>query len=185
MKILKPVFPLAAAGLLVLLAAVGAKAQTSTNYQNKEHVVNSGGNPAPTLTSTNYKVTLSSIGDGLLATSMSSSSYQMSGGFDEAYPPPGEVLNLRFTSKTDFGWNPEPSVGTYNVYKASLADLRGGSYGTCFTSGLTSLSTSDGTTPAAGQCFFYLVTAKNRLGEEGTLGKNSAGTPRPNTSPCS
>jgi hypothetical protein len=183
MKILKPVFPLAAAGLLVLLAAVGAKAQTSTNYQNKEHVVNSGGNPAPTLTSTNYKVTLSSIGDGLLATSMSSSSYQMSGGFDEAYPPPGEVLNLRFTSKTDFGWNPEPSVGTYNVYRGLVSGLASG-YGSCIQSNLTTPSTSDGTTPAAGQCFFYLVTAKNRLGEEGTLGKNSAGTPRPNASPC-
>jgi hypothetical protein len=176
------VFPVVAF-CLSLLAAVGAKAQTSTNYQNKEHVVNSGGNPAPTLTSTSYKVTLSSIGDGLLATSMSSSSYQMSGGFDEAYPPPGEVQNLRFTSKTNFGWNPEPSVGTYNVYRGLVSGLASG-YGSCIQSNLTTPSTSDGTTPAAGQCFFYLVTAKNRLGEEGTLGKNSAGTPRPNTSPC-
>ena len=177
------VFP-AVALCLSLLAALAAKAQTSTNYQNKEHVVNSGGNPAPPLTSVSYKVTLSSIGDGLLATSMSSSSYQMSGGFDVAYPPPGEVLNLRFTSKAAFGWNPEPSVGTYNVYKATLANLRSGTYGTCFASGLTSPSATDTATPTAGECFYYLATAKNRLGEEGTLGKNSAGTPRPNAHPC-
>ncbi|MEJ2368989.1 MAG: hypothetical protein P8Z49_11750 [Acidobacteriota bacterium] len=159
-------------------------AQTSPNYSNEEHVLNCGATPAPTLSSSNYQVTLSSIGDGLSTATMSSSSYEISGGFDAVFPPPGEVENVHFTSKTDMAWNPEPSVGTYNVYKASLADLQGGSSGTCFASGLASPTASDTATPSAGQCFYYLVTAENRLNEEGTLGSQSGGTPRPAASSC-
>jgi hypothetical protein len=74
-------------------------------------------------------------------------------------------------------------VGTYDVYKGLVSSLPS-SYGTCLASGLTLTQATDATIPSAGQCFFYLATAKNRLGEEGTMGKNSAGTPRPNGSPC-
>ena len=171
------------ATLLLGLLAPPLFAQSSTNYQNKEHVVNAGGNPAPALTSTNFSITLSSIGDGLSGPAMSSSSYQMDGGFVPPYPPPGEVLNLRFTSATAFGWDPEVSVGTYDVYKGLVSGLPSG-YGTCLASGLTLTQATDATTPSSGQCFFYLATAKNRLAEEGTMGKKSDGTPRPNGSPC-
>jgi hypothetical protein len=61
---------------------------------------------APALTSTNFTITLSSIGDGLAATGVSSASYQMDGGFVPPYPPPGEVLDLQFASKTTFAWDP-------------------------------------------------------------------------------
>ena len=90
---------------------------------------------------------------------------------------------MRFTSASAFGWNPEPSVGAYNVYRGLVSGLPS-SYGACFASGLTAVSATDAATPAAGQCYFYLVTAENRLAEEGTLGKKSDGTPRPNASPC-
>ena len=158
-------------------------AQTSTNYQNKEHGINSGGTPAPGLASTNFTITLSSIGDGLSGAGMSSASYQMEGGFVPPYPPPGEVLNLRFTSATGFGWDPEASVGTYDVYTGLVSGLPSG-YGTCLASGLAAPSATDATTPSSGQCFFYLATAKNRLAEEGTMGHKSDGAPRPNGSPC-
>ncbi len=158
-------------------------AQTSTNYQNKEHVVNAGGNPAPALASTNFSITLSSIGDGLSGTGMSSADYQMDGGFVSPYPPPGEVLHLQFTSKTTFGWDPEASVGTYDAYSGLVSGLPA-SYGACLASGLTLTQATDATTPSAGQCFFYLVTAKNRIAEEGTMGHKSDGTPRANGSPC-
>jgi len=167
-----------------LLIPFVAEAQTSTNYQNKEHVLNSGGNPAPALTSTNYQVTLSNIGDGLTGTGMSSTSYQMDSGFVSAYPEPGEVLNLQFSSKTAFGWDPEPSVGAYEVYRGDIADLPSG-YGVCLVSGITTTEASDATTPAPGQCFFYLVTARNRVSEGGTMGSDSQGGSRNNASPCS
>jgi hypothetical protein len=72
--------------LLALCAAArGTPAQTSTNYQNKEHTVNAGGNPAPTLTSTNYSVTLSNIGEGMPRAGMSSAGYSMEGGLPECH----------------------------------------------------------------------------------------------------
>jgi hypothetical protein len=176
-----------ALGVLSLLAlcavARDTPAQSSTNYQNEEHTVNAGGNPAPVLTSTNYSVTLSSIGDGLSGTGMSSTGYSMDGGFPAPYPPPGEVLDLQFTSKTSFGWDPEVSVGTYRVYRGLVSALSSG-YGACLTSGLALPLATDAATPSSGQCYFYLVTAENRLSEEGTLGMKSDGTPRPNTAPC-
>jgi hypothetical protein len=174
-------------GLVLVVSAaltLGAHAQSSPNYTNSEHVANAGGNPAPDLTSSQYKITLSSIGDGLSSASMSSSSYQMTGGFDTGYLPPGEVKHLSFSDETTLTWDPEPSVGTYNLYRATLSDLRGGSYGTCLAQGLTTAGGTDATTPAAGECLFYLATAENRLAEEGTLGEDSTGATRPNTAPC-
>ncbi len=172
--------------LLLLAFPLSVLSQTSPGYQNQEHVVNSGGSPAggAALTSTNYRITLSSIGEGLTATGMSSSGYTMDGGFTSPYPPPGEVLDLRFANATTLGWDAEPSVGSYDVYRGMVAELHTGSYGTCLTQGLTVRQASDSEVPTAGQCFFYLVTAENRLTEEGTLGNDSSGTPRPNTSPC-
>ena len=169
------------AGALLLLFNVFAfslAAQTSTNYQNEEHALNSGGNPAPALTSSNYQVTLSSIGDGLTAPGLNSVNYRMEGGFDAAYPPPAEVLNLRFPAKTILTWIPEPSVGSYGLYRGALTDLPG-SYGSRVQSGLTSPTATDTAVPGPGQGLFYLVTASNRLGEEGTKGNDSTGAPRP------
>jgi len=166
-----------------LLASSTLWAQTSTNYQNQEHVFNAGGNPAPAITSTNYSITLSSIGDGLTQTGMNSPSYQMDGGFVPAYSPPGEVLNLQFSSKTAFGWDPEPSVRAYEVYRGDIVNVPSGS-GACLVSGVTTTAASDATTPAQGQCFFYLVTARNRVSEEGTMGNDSQGSGRVNGSPC-
>lgn len=171
------------AGVVLCALELATPAQTSTNYQNKEHTVNAGGNPAPVLTSTNYSVTLSSIGDGLSGTGMSSPGYSLDGGFPAPYPPPGEVLDLQFTNKTTIGWEPERSVGTYSLYRGLVSGLSSG-YGTCLTQGLPSAQATDAEVPATGQCFFYLVTAENRTAEEGTLGNESNGTPRPNTAPC-
>ena len=170
---------------LGLTMTIGIRAQSSTNYQNREHVVNSGGNPAPTLTSTDYRITLSSIGDGLTATGMSSASYQLDGGFVPSYLPPDEVLNLLFSDATTLTWDPEPSVGDYDVYRGNVAELSGGGYGACLVSGVTATEAEDTSTPAPGQCFFYIVTARNRIVEEGTMGSNSSGTGRSNSTPCS
>jgi len=168
--------------LLFLLFCSHLFSQSSSNYQNKEYVFNCGSNPAPVLSSSNYKITLSSICDGIFQTGLSSSNYKIDSGFIASFPPPEEVLNLRFTSKTNFLWDPEKSVGVYNVYRGNLSSLPS-SYGTCFGTVSTN-SATDTSTPPTGQGYFYLVTAENRIGEEGTMGFQSNGTRRTNGSPC-
>jgi hypothetical protein len=170
-----------AAGIILLLVPY-LPAQTSANYQIEQGTFNNGGNPSPELTSTSYRVTLDAIGDGLAATGLTSGSYEMDPGFPPTYAPPGEVLNLRFTSKTAFGWNPEPSVGAYNTYRGNLGAFTG--YGACLHPGLTATSDTDTQTPGAGAGYFYLVTAENRISEEGIKGYDGGGTPHPNPSPC-
>jgi hypothetical protein len=54
----------------------------------------------------------------------------------------------------------------------------------CLQSGLLVGSAADIQSPPAGSGFFYLATARNRLGEEGTKGFASSGTRRVNPSPC-
>ena len=129
-------------------------------------------------------MTLDAIGDGVTATGLASASYGMDAGFPPTYPPPGEVLNLRFSNKTTLAWNPEISVGTYDLYWGPLTDLPLNDYGDYFTCGLTSAQATDtsGDPPPGG--LFFLVTANNRINEEGTLGKKSDGNPRPNPGLC-
>ena len=169
------------AGAFVFLAPL-LFSQTSTNYQLTEYTFNNGGNPSPVLLSTSYSVTLDAIGDGLSAQGLASSSYGMDGGFGNAYPPPGEVLTLRFSDKDTLAWTPERSVGRYNLYRGTLGSFTG--YGTCFQGGIANPTWDDATIPGAGSGYFYLVTAENRINEEGIKGRNSGGSIQPNPSPC-
>jgi hypothetical protein len=177
--------------LFVLLLASGSMsllAQTSASYQLTESIFNAGGNPAPVLTSTSYQVTLDSVGDSVSGANLSSESYNSSPGFPAAYPPPGEVLTITFTDKTTLTWTPEGSTGTYNLYRGFLSDLPlpTNEYGECHASGITSTQATiaGDPDPGPGVCFIYLVTAENRLAEEGTKGADSEGNPHPNATPC-
>jgi hypothetical protein len=169
---------------VLLASAASAQAQTSASYKLQESVLNSGGHPAQgsVLSSASYHVRLDAIGDGALG--LASASFHVDGGFVDAYPPPGEVLQQIFSSSTTQAWSPERSVGRYEVYRDSLTALSGGGTGACFTSGLSAESASDTSDPAVGQGWFYLVTARNRLGEEGTKGFRSDGSERPNPAAC-
>ncbi len=173
--------------LAIALAAIGtaAMAQTSASYKLVEFTLNNGGDPAngTSAASASYRITLDAIGDTVVATGLASASHGMDGGFVSAYPPPGEVHGDRWTSKTTMAWDPEKSVGVYEVYRDLLATLPG-SFGACFQSSLTAETATDAATPAAGTAWFYLVTARNELGEEGTKGVRSSGVERPNPSPC-
>lgn len=162
----------------VLVLASAASGQTSASYQIEQGTFNNGGNPAPVLTSGSYQMTLDCIGDGLTRTGLASASYGMDAGLPPDYRPPGEVLNLRFPAKTVLAWNPEMSVGSYNLYRGTLAALPGG-YGAKVQTGLTAATATDTATPGAGECLIYLVTASNRLSEEGTKGTTSSGSSRP------
>jgi hypothetical protein len=169
------------AGIILLLVPL-LPAQTSTNYKIEEFTFNNGGNPSPVLSSASYSLTLDAVGDALAASGLASSSYGMSSGFSLDYPPPGEVLNLRFSSKTQFGWNLEPSGGKYNTYRGTLGSFTG--FGSCLHGGLATTTDTDTQTPAAGSGYFYLVTAENRLNEEGIKGRTSGGAVEPNPAPC-
>jgi len=175
----------AAACLLALaLAPAAASAQTSASFRQTEHVINAGGTPLQGAgpASASYRVKLGAIGESVLGSGASSASYRADGGFVGAYPPPLEATGLRWTSRTALTWSPEKSVGTYNLYRDLLGSVAAA--GTCFQSSLPTNAATDAAKPAAGQGFFYLVTARNRLREEGTKGSRSNGTLRPNASPC-
>ncbi len=168
------------AGLL-LLALGTASAQQSTSFTLEEHVFNAGGHPqaGTILTSASLQITLDAIGEGMAVTGLSSASFQLDGGFPTGYPPPGEVLDLRFSDATTLEWNPEGSIGSYSLYRDLLSSLSGLGYGMCLEPFLLIETTTDTDVPAApGTGFFYLVTAENKLAEEGTKGFLSDATER-------
>lgn len=175
--------------ILCHVAAASASAvcaQSSASYQLTESAINCGGDPlgGVVLTSASFKVTLDAIGDSVAGGPLASSSYSSDVGLPPSLKPPGEVFSLHFTDKFTLAWQPENSVGTYRLYRGLSSDLPS-TYGTCLTpGGLTTEQATDSATPSPGQCFVYLVTARNRISEEGTLGNTSSGTPIPNNSPC-
>ncbi len=172
--------------LILVAGAPAAQAQTSASYTLTEHTFNAGGHPAggASPTSTSYRLSLDAVGDAMTKRGLSSPSYRMDGSFAVAYRPPGEVTGLRLPDLSTLEWDPEASVGTYNLYSGPLTGLGSGDYGTCHESAITGTSTTDTTDPpAAGECRFYLVTAENRLAEEGTMGRSSE-QERLNNNPC-
>jgi hypothetical protein len=171
---------------LLPLLAPPATAQTSASYRLEEQVFNAGGHPegGAVMSSASYWVSLDSIGEGIVGPGMSSASYGMDGSFGGAYPPPGEVLGLRFTDAETLVWDPERSVGAYNLYRDRLSALTGLGYGNCEQRDLAGETATVPDLPPATDGFFYLVTAENRLGEEGTKGQDTWGSERPNSGPC-
>ena len=172
--------------VLLLVAALPAWAQQSASYRLDEHVVNAGGHPANgvELTSPSYRISLDALGNAVAGGVLAGPSYHVEGGFVPAYPPPGEVPALLFTGRDDLEWGHERYVGHYNLYRDPLAALPGLGYGVCRDHHLGSAAYNDPDLPGTGDGLFYLVTAVNRLGEEGPKGWDHAGTPRTNPSPC-
>jgi len=172
--------------LLILALAAAAFGQQSASYTQNEHVLNEGGRPegGTIATSASYQATIDSIGEGLYPAVLSSSSFQVSGGFVAAYPPPQEIYPLYFQDSQTLAWQPDPSVGAYQLYRGDLATIANLTYGGCFDGGLAAATDTDAAVPAPGQAYYYLVTAANTLTEEGTKGYDSVGAERANASPC-
>lgn len=170
--------------VVALIATLNAMAQTSASYRMTEHVFNNGGRPMDGTipASPNLKITLDAIGDSLNHPTLSSSNYHMDGGFVGGYPPPGETKGLRFIGPVTMQWDPEKSVGVYNLYRGDISALSGLAYGSCEQYGITGQTANDTDPPTP--AFFYLVTAENRLGEEGTKGYDSGSSQRPNPAAC-
>lgn len=93
------------------------------------------------------------------------------------------VEDLSADAAGRFTWTPEPHSSSYNVYRGNLPGSLPLSYGVCLDPGLIVSAFTDPETPAPGHGFFYLVTGM-RNGIEGSLGFDSQGQERPNTSPC-
>jgi hypothetical protein len=161
-----------------LLGAGTVSAQSSASFDQREHAFNLGGRPAQgaTATSASFRVSLDALGSPAPTATIL--------GFVPAYVPPGEVANVRLGPDTQtLSWDPDPSVGSYAVYRGTLADLSGLQYGAC--TGTSAVPTAtDADVPVSGAGYFYLVTARNRLHEEGTKGLDSALVERANPAPC-
>ncbi len=172
--------------LLAGLIALPVLAQESPSYRIKESVFNAGGHPTDgtVLTSSSFRMTLDSVGEGIAPTRLAAASYHMDGSFMGAFLPPGEVYDLLFSDKTTMAWDSEKSTGTYNIYRDLMSSLSGGGFGACFAQGLAAPTVADPNTPPVNNGWFYLVTAENRLREEGTKGYRSSGAERGNPAPC-
>ena len=169
------------------LALPPLQAQQSASYRLAEFVLNEGGHPSQgaALTSTSYHVNLDAVSDGLaMGQTLTSASFRSEAGFVGRYPPPGEVANLLCSDRTTLVWHPERSAGTYNVYRDWMSALSGLGFGACFARALSGATANEPGDPPAGSSWFYLVTAENRLGEEGSKGARSNGTARGNPEPC-
>ena len=87
---------------------------------------------------------------------------------------PGEVLNLRW-ELDDFRlvWDVEPSAVEYHVYRDLVSTLSFQDFGNCrddLDTGRTDTELDDAEDPGIGTAFYYLITAEDGSGEEGTLG---------------
>jgi len=178
--------------LATALAALAAAAivrpcaaQTSASFKLTETTLDDGGDPrqGTSLASAHYHVSLDAIGGGVMGVGLASASFHADQGFAADYPPPGEVAGLRFDSKTNIAWGNERSVGAYDLYRDTLTNVAV-SFGNCYQSGLSSPSWVESASPPTGDGWFYIATAKNRLGEEGTKGYRTGGIERTNASPC-
>jgi hypothetical protein len=169
---------------LAVLASAAASAQQSASFKLEESTFNSGGNPGngPSPASASNKLTLSSIGDGSVAASLSSASFHLAINFVSAYPPPVETSGLRFSAnKQTLTWSAVAGADDYNLYRGGLASLSALGYGSCFQQHISGSTTADAAVPSVGTGFFYLVTAENLLDEEGTKGFASSGAERAGT----
>lgn len=173
------------AGLLGALAIAPVAAQTSASYRLRESSFNNGGNPgsAGALVSAHFRVSLDAVGEDAARAGAASASIHIDGGFVAGMTPPGEVTGLRFTDATTLQWNPERSADRYELYRGGVASLPG-TYGACLANDLTAQTASDTALPSTGQGFFYMVTARNRLREEGPKGFRSDGIEESNPLPC-
>ena len=170
--------------LLLILPVMPLAAQQSPSFDLEEAVLNSGGSPtdgtAPT--SASFSVSLGALGNRA-SLGLSGASFTLEGGFVAAYPPPQEVMDLRFIDSDTLSWDAEYAAGHYSLYRGLIQDLSAG-YGSCFVDDIASPSIDLPTLPPAGFSFFYLVTSNNRLHEEGSAGNDSVGAERVSPIPC-
>src|SRR5882672_2327581 len=101
-----------------------------------------------------------------------------------AAAPPGEVTGDTLSASSTLAWSPVAGADEYNVYRGSISWLASASGAQCHGAAIAATSFSSPVNPAAGQGYFYLVTAESILNGEGTPGSDSHGSPRPLRGAC-
>ena len=99
---------------------------------------------------------------------------------------PGEVQNLRWDDGQTLAWDTEPAAAEYHVYRDSLSGLAYSAFGSCrddLDADRTDTEMIDSGDPLVGETWFYLITADDGVGAEGTLGLATC-TERSNFTPC-
>lgn len=171
--------------IVLLLFMLPVQGQSGPSFR-LEGTFNTGGHPGAGALpqSANYRITLDSIGETLVAPGLRSASYAMDLNRAHSYPPPGEVHGLVVLGdKQTLAWGPERSVDTYRVYRGDLFELPV-DYGDCRVTEVPFESVTLDETPDYFELYFYLVTAQGSLLEEGTLGSDSSGARRQVAVPC-
>ena len=163
-----------------------AMAQQSASFDVREQVLNSGGAPLNGVSpsSPGYRISMLAIGGSIVGLGSSSASFQMDAGFVSGYPAPGEVSNVRFMDEVTLLWDGEHSATSYNRYQGSVTRPFDPGYGACALPAISTNSLAFPDTPPPGDVLFILLTAENRLSEEGTKGTSSIGMQRVNLAPC-
>lgn len=162
------------------LASTTSVAQESESFRIDGSTLNAGGRPddGVVASSETFRVSLDALGHTAQILGLESMSYSSDGGFVATYPPPGEVRALRFLDEETLTWDADPSTGSYQLYRDLVSTLISGAYGSCVETGLLTNVTADPERSPPGEGFFYLVTASNRLSEEGPKGDDSSGSAR-------
>ena len=166
--------------LILVLPVSVSTAQSSASFKIEESAFVAAGHPddATILTSTDYRITFDTLAGPFLPTSMSSAGFISEATWFYTYRPPLEISGLVFVDKTTLEWIGSPAAGSYNLYRDTVTNLAGASYGNCIQQGIPSSTTMDADAVPGGETFFYLVTVENRLGEEGGKGSQSDGMER-------
>jgi hypothetical protein len=103
-------------------------------------------------------------------------------------PPPTEVGSSLSLGKSGgsalLTWSDDGNPGTFGIYRGTRTAAGPWSYNqVCLGSPVAGTSTSDVDTPASSSTYYYLVTRKTSCGES-VAGRDGAGAPVPNASPC-
>lgn len=105
---------------------------------------------------------------------------------ENAVLTPGPVANLRWTGHVTLQWDAVVGAGEYHVYRATIASLGYGNFGTCrddLDADRTDTVLTDFEAPASGAGFAYAISAEGGAGVEGSLGLASCAE-RSNFTPC-
>ena len=99
---------------------------------------------------------------------------------------PGTVENLRWADPVTLQWAGALAAVEFHVYRGDLDALSCSFFGECQDASdpnPTDRTFTDLALPGNGAGFFYLVTAEDEVGNEGTLGISVCGV-RENSVPC-
>jgi hypothetical protein len=96
-----------------------------------------------------------------------------------------QVSNAAPTQVATISWDAEVAPGPFNVYRGNWPSAGPLSYThACLVSGLAGTSATDMGVLSPGEISYYLVSRRNAPCLESSLGLNTAGAERPNSSPC-